>query len=161
MTRHKFHGSPERFDVLAEFIYDRFGNSIKYIADVAGGQGMLSRVLNKKYGYESEVVDPRGWTLKGVGSRAEEYQASMASYYDLIVGLHPDEATRPVVESGTERPVIVIPCCNFWDRSQKLGRDAMLDAISAYCDDNRIAYERVTFDFKGPKNIGLLIGAHS
>jgi hypothetical protein len=62
------------------------------VADVAGGQGMLTRILRKRFGFEAEVVDPRGWTLKGVPARAVNYDASMADYYDLVVGLHPDEA---------------------------------------------------------------------
>jgi hypothetical protein len=154
-TQHRFHGGPERFEILAEFIADHFGNSIDYIADVAGGQGMLSRVLNKRYNYQSEVIDPRGFGLKGVSRRVAEYEAEMAGYYDLVVGLHPDEATRPVAESARVRPVIVIPCCNFW-ADEKLGRDELVDAIAAYYDRHTIPYARVTFPFKGPKNVGLV-----
>ena len=58
-TQIKCNGDEARFEEVAKFIYDRFGNSIKYIADVAGGQGMLARVLNKKYNYDCEVIDPR------------------------------------------------------------------------------------------------------
>ena len=39
--RHRFHGDPIRFDVLASYIDVRFGNTVRYLADVAGGQGML------------------------------------------------------------------------------------------------------------------------
>lgn len=154
---HKFHGDPARFEVIADYVHDRFGRSIRYIADVAGGQGMLSRCLNK-LGYEAEVIDPRGWTLTGVGSRAEEYDANIADYYDLLVGLHPDQALRPVVESAKVRPILVIPCCNFWDRSQKLGRDALLAEIETYFRQNKITFERVVFDFEGPNNIGFIAG---
>ena len=44
---HKFHGDPQRFEVVADFVFDTFGRNIEYIADVAGGRGMLSRILNK------------------------------------------------------------------------------------------------------------------
>jgi len=47
--RHKFHGDPKRLEVVADFIFETFGRNVKYIADVAGGQGMLTRILNKKY----------------------------------------------------------------------------------------------------------------
>jgi len=67
--RHRFHGDPERFAVVARFIHERYGSGVRYIADVAGGQGMLARILRKKYNYDCEVVDPRGWTLRGVPSR--------------------------------------------------------------------------------------------
>ncbi len=155
------HGDEGRFETMAAYIYDRFGSSIHYIADVAGGQGLLSRILNKKYNYHAEVIDPRGFALKGVANRECEYRADMAQYYDLIVGLHPDEATRPVVESARHKPVIVVPCCNFWDRTVKLGTHAMIESISAWLAQQRIAYEVTSFDFKGPKNIGIVTGVGS
>lgn len=156
IRRHRFQGDPGRFGVVAEYIFESYGSSIKYIADVAGGQGMLTRILRKKYNYQAEVIDPRGWALKGVPSRQEEFSPQMASYYDLIIGLHPDEATQAVVKSAGVRPTLLIPCCNFWDRSKKLGRDELIKAIEKYYQQNSIAHHRVTFNFKGPKNIGLV-----
>lgn len=153
---HLFHGDPKRFEVLADYIYQCFGNKIKTIADVAGGQGMLSRILKKKYNYDSEVVDTRKYVLLGVKHRQAEYVAQMADYYDLVVGLHPDQATRPVVESAIVTRTLLIPCCNFWDQSRKLGREAMLAEIEEYYDTHKIKWERVVFDFEGPKNVGLI-----
>ena len=153
--RHRFHGDPKRFEVVAEFIYDRYGKSIQYIADVAGGRGMLCRILRKKYNYTCEVVDPRGWTLKGVPSRSVELDPSIAGYYDLIVGLHPDEATRAVAEAARIRRAILIPCCNFWSE-EKLGRDELIEAIERYYSEEGVRYERVVFGFRGPKNIGIV-----
>jgi len=153
---HRFHGDPKRFPAVAGFVFNRFGHTIKYIADVAGGRGMLTRILNKKYGYSAEVVDPRGWTLKGVPAREEKFAPDMADYYDLIIGLHPDEATRAVALTAKIRPTILIPCCNFWDRSRKLGREALLAQISAFYKSHKVNYETITFDFAGPKNIGLV-----
>jgi hypothetical protein len=153
--RHRFHGDPRRFEVVAEFIYERYGRSIRYIADVAGGRGMLCRVLNKKYNYTCEVVDPRGRVLRGVPQRAMELDPSAAGYYDLLVGLHPDEATRAVAAAARLRPAILVPCCNFWS-AEKLGRDALIEAIEQYYREQDVRYERVVFDFRGPKNIGLV-----
>ena len=116
---------------------------------------MLSRLLNKR-GFDAEVIDPRGWTMVGVKNRPEEYTSDMADFYDLVVGLHPDEAIRPVVESAKSRPILVIPCCNFWDRTKKLGRNALLDEIEIYLKANGIQFERVQFNFKGPQNIGIV-----
>ncbi len=155
-TQVKCHGDESRFEEVAGFVYGKFGNSIKYIADVAGGQGMLSRILSKKYNYEAEVIDPRHYQIVGVKNREREYTSDMAGFYDLIIGLHPDEAVREVVESAKIRPVLVVPCCNFWDRSKKLGAKEMIVEISKWLDENHIKYETVTFGFKGPKNIGIL-----
>lgn len=155
-TQIKCNGSEERFEEIARFVYDRFGNSIKYIADVAGGQGMLSRILSKKYNYDVEVIDPRHYQIVGVKNRECYYKSDMAGYYDLIIGLHPDGAIRDVVESAKTRPVLVVPCCNFWDKTKKLGTKEMIVEISKWLDENKIKYEIITFKFKGPKNIGIL-----
>jgi len=154
----KCQGDETRFEIIAEYVYNRFGKNVKYIADVAGGQGLLSRILNKKYNYEAEVIDPRGYVLKGVPSKQAEYSPSMANYYDLIIGLHPDEATRAVAESALYRPILLVPCCNEWDKTQKLGSRELIQAIVDYLDNNGVPNETVTFGFKGPKNIGIVGG---
>ena len=79
----------------------------------------------------------------------------IADFYDLIIGLHPDEATRAVAQAALVRPVILIPCCNFWS-DEKLGRDELVEAIGEYYSENSITFNRVTFKFKGPKNIGIV-----
>ncbi|MGH3301809.1 MAG: hypothetical protein ACRDOK_09025 [Streptosporangiaceae bacterium] len=155
MATHRFHGDERRFEVTADFVAARFPQA-QTAADVAGGQGMAARLLRKRHNIECDVVDPRGWVLRGVSSRAEEYRADMASYYDVVIGLHPDEALRDVVHSAQLRPVVVVPCCNFWSRSVKLGRDELLDAI----EKHHAAYgtsERVILDFRGPKNRALVL----
>jgi len=116
---------------------------------------MLSRMLNKA-GYEAEVVDPRGWTLVGIKSRQEMYLADMADYYDLIIGLHPDEALKDVVLSAKSRPVLVVPCCNFWDRDQKLGAKPLIEAIEGFYEAEGIGFETVELGFRGPKNTAIL-----
>jgi hypothetical protein len=156
VSRHRFHGDPNRFDVVADFVAARFPDA-RTAADVAGGQGMLARCLAKHHNIECDVIDPRGWVLRGVSSRTEEYTSTMAGYYDVIVGLHPDEALREVATSAQTRPVVVVPCCNFWTRDRRLGRDELLGAIA---DDHRLAggtVEPITFTFRGPKNEGLVL----
>ena len=156
MTRHRFHGDPARFEVVARFIADRFPDA-RYVADVAGGQGMLTRILRKHFGFEAEVIDPRGWALKGVPSRAELFTPAMADYYDLVVGLHPDQALRSVVESAAKVPVLVVPCCNFWTRDSRLGRDELIEQISEFHNSLGGVSEQVTLAFGGPVNHGLIL----
>jgi hypothetical protein len=156
MTRHRFHGDPARFEVAARFIADRFADA-RYVADVAGGQGMLTRILRKRFGFEAEVIDPRGWALKGVPARAELYTPAMADYYDLVVGLHPDQALRSVVESAGKVAVLVVPCCNFWDRRSRLGRDELIEQIGEFHQSLGGRSERVTLAFSGPVNHGLIL----
>jgi hypothetical protein len=154
--RHRFHGDAARFPAVADLVGERFGGIARYAVDVAGGQGMLARLLAKRYGIACDVVDPRGWTLKGVAGLQTEYSAEMADYYDVVIGLHPDEAIREVARSALVRPVVLVPCCNFWDQSVRLGRDALLAAIEAFYAEHEVDSERVTLDFKGPYNVALL-----
>ena len=127
MGTHRFHGDERRFDVTADFIAARFPQA-RTAADVAGGQGMLARRLRKRHNIDC----------------------------DVIIGLHPDDALREVVNSARVRPVVVVPCCNFWLRDTKLGRDELLDAI----EKHHAAYgtcERVVLSFRGPHNRALVL----
>jgi hypothetical protein len=122
VSRHRFHGDPTRFEVIARFVADRFPDA-RYAADVAGGQ----------------------------------YAASMADFYDVIVGLHPDEALRAVVDSARVRPVLVVPCCNFWARDQRLGQADLLAAIRRHHCGLDGGVEDFQLDFRGPKNRGMVL----
>ena len=86
-----------------------------------------------------------------------EYSSDMADYYDLIVGLHPDEALRAVVDSALVRPVVVVPCCNFWSATERLGRSALLQAITTHHEAAGGNVEQIGFAFAGPKNLGLVL----
>jgi len=156
MTRHRFHGDRERFEAVARFIADGFPEA-RYVADVAGGQGMLTRILRKRFGFEAEVIDPRGWALKGVPARAEVYTPAMADYYDLVVGPHPDQALRSVVESAGKATVLVVPCCNFWTRDKRLGREELIEEISDFHRSHGGIPEPVALAFSGPANRGLIL----
>lgn len=157
-TQVRCHGDETRFEVLANFVYEHYGKSVKYIADVAGGQGMLAKLLNKKFNYVTEVIDPREYSVKGVERRVCEYTPDMASYYDLIIGLHPDEATRPVAESAFERPIILVPCCNFWDKTRKLGSKAIAEDIALFYEKNGISYKMETLSMKYPNVVVYTFG---
>ena len=155
MSRHRFYGAPDRFEVLADFVAERFWGEVRYIADVAGGQGMLARILNKKYNFDCEVIDPRGRTMAGVRGRAEEYSAALAPFYDLIIGLHCDEALREVAKSALVRPVVLVPCCNFWTE-EKLGQAELIEAIEAYYREFGLCFERLSLPFQSAKNTCLV-----
>jgi hypothetical protein len=153
--QHRVYGDPRRFEVVADFVIDRFGETVEYVADVAGGKGLLTRTLSKKGNFVCELIDPRKTVLKGIRHRAEEFRAEMADYYDLLVGLHPDEALREVAKAALVRPVVLIPCCNFWD-DQRRGQKELLDAIEEFYQNHSVSFQRIVLDFKGPKNIAIV-----
>jgi len=154
--QHLLYGDPRRFDVVADLVMDRFnGKGVEYVADVAGGKGLLTRTLSKRGNFICELIDPRKTVLKGIRHRPEQFQAEMADYYDLLIGLHPDEALREVARAALIRPVVLIPCCNFWDE-QRRGKEELLAAIEDFYRQNSVSFERITLDFKCPKNVAIV-----
>lgn len=152
----KFHGAPERFEAVADLVGRHFDtNKIKYVADVAGGQGMLSRILRKRYNCECDVIDPREYGIVGVNRRVECYVPDMATFYDLIIGLHPDQALRPVVESSLYRPTIVVPCCNYWS-AEKMGTKLMRQSIEEWYKAHNIRYVVEELKIDTPHRFALI-----
>lgn len=153
--QHLFYGDSERFDVVSDFVIQKYSGEATYIADVAGGKGMLTRILSKKGNFDCELIDPRPTVLKGIRHRQETFSADMAEYYDLLIGLHPDHALRELAKSAIIKPVILIPCCNFWDEETR-GTEELLSVIEEYYRQNSVIFERVALCFKGPKNIAIV-----
>ena len=153
--QHLVHGDAQRFEVVADFIATRYGATICWIADVAGGKGILTRLLAKKKNFECELIDPRSTVLKNINHRPEQFEPEMADYYDLLVGLHPDGALRQLGEAALIRPAVIIPCCNFWDE-QRRGQYELLTAIEEFYQQHSVRFERIELEFKGPKNIAIV-----
>ena len=152
--QHQVCGDPNRFQVVADFVITQFGKRVRYIADVAGGKGVLTRMLNKK-NLDCELIDPRQKSVKGIKHRREPFLPEMTDYYDLLIGLHPDGALRDLGEAALTRPVVMIPCCNFWDQHRR-GQKELLAAIKNFYQDNDVRYQEIVLNFKGPKNIAIV-----
>jgi len=131
--------SSQRARVFANWIVDKFGFEFLKtgkILDIGGGRGDLSFELGTKLGLECIVVDPRPqkmkrWQVKFIKknpscNKARHIQDIFDSSFfnrnsidiktvNLIVGLHPDEATEPLVDTAVDLLIsfCVIPCCVF------------------------------------------------
>ncbi len=124
---------PHRAKVFATWLVETFAlSSGSRVLDVAGGKGDVSIEL-AHHGVACTVVEPnlrpsakrRGAT--GAGARANAApvvqwrEATFAGDetdlppHDLIVGLHPDQATEPIVDAAlrTGVPFAIVPCCVF------------------------------------------------
>ena len=80
VSRHRFHGDPMRFLVMAEFLAGRFPEA-RYVADVAGGQGMLSRLLQKRHNIESEVMTAA--SALATATRSTLFTVMLSAFYVL------------------------------------------------------------------------------
>jgi hypothetical protein len=106
-------GDPQRFRIFGDFIEQTWPDRSLSIADVAGGHGRLRADLFRR-GYENVVTfDKRRyrWTTRG-HYRYGLFDDSVEGF-DLIVGMHPDEATDVICDYALRRalPFAVVPCC--------------------------------------------------
>lgn len=112
-------GDKKRGPVFAKFIVKHFPKAL-FVLDIAGGKGQVARSLaNKKIRVHVIDAKPR---LDGNNHPNISYQSGFfeANHTlrdhvkpDLIVGMHPDEATGEIVEFAVKNrlPFAIVPCC--------------------------------------------------
>ncbi len=100
-----------RFTLFADFIEASFPG-VKAVFDVAGGQGKLNEVLTAR-GLSCVTFDRRVKHLP-VTYAERELHLDEPCACDVIVGLHPDGATRVIVDYAATHgiPFAVVPCCS-------------------------------------------------
>ena len=109
--------------------------------DIAGGRGDLAFELSVTYDLKCVVIDPRQTQtfirkkyqrkrVKKCGKEDQELYQTINKEFNLnffenhpdfkksttlVIGLHPDQATEPLVDSclNLNLPFAVIPCCVF------------------------------------------------
>jgi len=116
-------GDVRRFDLMASFVFRNFPKTAR-IADVAGGKGYLQMALRQRGFQHVHTFDKR----KGRRDRPTMrysyrfFDDRVAEPFDLIVGMHPDQATDVIIQEAHKRkvPFVICPCCimpkaySFW-----------------------------------------------
>lgn len=155
-------GDRHRFEVVASFVQRNFPPPLS-IADVAGGQGNLSFILAQE-GYKCTIIDPRNTDLsknerrmrsrKGIRFKRirKEFTPEMAGNFDLIIGLHPDEATEAICQAAKTKPVVLIPCCRYWRGIESHGSPSMAKTIRRFFRNNKIEWWETLLKMNG-KNL--------
>jgi|TARA_Y100000310_G_scaffold274578_3_gene290664 hypothetical protein len=120
-----------RFPAFADFIHNTYRQATT-VADVAGGRGILSYHLHQ-LGYDATIIDTRNAHLPSRLQRVLRKQSVKQGRlieiprvigkvqevdlrpFDIIVGLHPDDATEHLVREALKlgKDFAVIPCCVF------------------------------------------------
>jgi hypothetical protein len=109
-------GDPRRFDLFGKLIVEVFpSHQYKKVADIAGGKGYLQTNL-RGHGYDVTTYDERQGRRDRPGRFQYRYQlfgSHIKERYDLLVGMHPDEATDVIINEAAKRkiPFVVCPCC--------------------------------------------------
>jgi hypothetical protein len=114
-------GDTARHRVFADYIAERWPDRTLRIADVAGGHGSLNAELYRR-GYRTVTTfdKRRGRWTDRKHYRYGHFTVPDAAEFDLLVGMHPDEATDVILAaSGAHHvPAVVVPCCprpTVWD----------------------------------------------
>ena len=99
-----------RFAVFARFLTEHF--SARRVFDVAGGMGKLNEALTAR-GVEVVTFDRRHRHLD-VPYIERVFTLEEPCEAELVVGLHPDGATRVIIEYAALHrvPFAVVPCCS-------------------------------------------------
>ena len=100
-----------RFDLFAELLRARFPQA-KRVFDVAGGQGKLNEALTRR-GCEVITFDKRHKHLP-VTFAEREFTLTEPCQCELVVGMHPDGATRVIIAYAAKHrvPFAIVPCCS-------------------------------------------------
>lgn len=161
-------GDNHRFQVLSDFISRNFKPC--KVADVAGGTGVLSYHLALK-GFHPSVIDPRKSDLPkeyrskynrsriSIQRFRQEFIPAFSTNFDLIVGLHPDQATEPICQAVVrfKKSAVIVPCCYYWSgiKRNEANRD-MASKIEGFFASHGINYWETTLPMNG-KNIAIVV----
>lgn len=142
-----------RFHVFAQFIHETFPDA-KNVADVAGGVGILSYYLYE-LGHRPTIIDCRLTRLTNYYRRRlrkrslregrdiqirrliKPVQEADLQEFDLVLALHPDQATEPAVRAAIKhgKSFAVVPCCVFPIDGVKRSREEWLKHLSSLAPD--------------------------
>lgn len=100
----------QRFALFAAFVAQRF--PARRIYDVAGGQGRLNEALSA-LGREVTTFDRRHRRLD-VRYAQRTFTLDEPCEAELVVGMHPDGATRLIIEYAARHRIgfAIVPCCS-------------------------------------------------
>lgn len=100
-----------RFELLAELVAREFPTA-KRAFDIAGGMGKLNAALTTR-GVDVVTFDKR-WKHDDVKYAQRLFTLDEPCACDVVVGMHPDGATRIIVEYAHRHrvPFAIVPCCS-------------------------------------------------
>ena len=100
-----------RFELFADLVTRAFPGARRAF-DIAGGMGRLNEALTAR-GLDVLTFDKR-WKHADVKYAQRLFTLDEPCTCDVLVGMHPDGATRIIVEYAARhaRPFAIVPCCS-------------------------------------------------
>jgi hypothetical protein len=149
-------GDNHRFEIVSSYIIRNFKPC--KVADIAGGQGELSKCLTQA-GFDCTVIDPcHPHPQKNVRRIKGCFVENMAVDYDLLIGLHPDEATEPICKAAKlyRKPAVIVPCCNHFSGEWKMRSGDTPTVVKMYLESIHVQFRYAYLKMKG-MNVAFLI----
>lgn len=142
------------------------------VADVGGGKGLLSYLLNKE-GWDCTVIDPESQELpekytdfdkkkiiipKGEKIKRinEKFSKQFVKDYDLIIGLHAHGCNMDIIDACKEygKDFFLMPCCVIDEPIEKREGVDWRNSLFEYAKSLGLAVKQEQFNFKG-KNVAV------
>lgn len=164
---HKF-----RFQLLAKWVEEKYG--LCKVADVAGGKGLLTFLLNLK-GFEATVIDPCDISLiskykdidtgkrvlikpvdsRKIPRRKRHFVEDMAKDYDLLIGLHAHGCNRKIVDGCKKygKKFVLLPCCVVHEPIEIKPNINWFDSLLEYAREQDFEVGLDELNFKGQNKI--------
>lgn len=100
-----------RFELFADFVVGHFPQA-RRVFDIAGGMGKLNEALTAR-GLDVLTFDKR-WKHADVKYAQRLFTLDEPCAADVVVGMHPDGATRIIVEYAGRHGIgfAIVPCCS-------------------------------------------------
>lgn len=127
-------GDPRRFNVMADAITQRWPDRGVRFADVAAGKGYLYAAMYQR-GYRNGVCfDKRARKARRPYYEHRWFDRHVRDSFDLLLGMHPDEATDLIISEAARRrvPFAIVPCCARPTATTFDGTDRDYDAWVAH-----------------------------
>ena len=108
-------GDKHRGRAVANYIRRKFPH-VRRLISVADGNLMLAREIYQDYDvtiYDPEIRNKNSIVRQHVKVVGKPFTSGCSENCELIIGLHPDEATGEIIDYATQNqtPCVIIPCC--------------------------------------------------
>lgn len=160
-----------RFQLLHQWLITHL--QPQRVADIGGGKGLLAYLLQES-GWDAVVIDPENQALAhkhkditsqkrvfipqdaGVPRMDAQFEPSMATEFDLLIGLHAHGCNIKIIDAATAHNTgfLLLPCCVIGEPLWPMPGRSWHECLAAYAIEKGHVITPLRLAFKG-QNIGF------
>lgn len=155
-----------RFQLISSWIVDNLPLHSK-IADIAGGKGILTHILNGE-GFFSTVIDPNktqdpvkyrlldGKRVKikdNIPYVESKFEIDMGKEYDFLISIHGHGSNLKIIDSAYKykKKFLILPCCIIDEGIDPYSVTDWIEYLQDYANKLGIETQKIKFNFKGQR----------